>query len=96
MGRSEHGIAVEDVENRVGGVIRSAEAAQVESYLKAAEDRGWVEPVDSGDEVRLSKTGRALLSGIRARRSNLDDAGEGATGDLPAEAAASSRQPTPR
>jgi hypothetical protein len=94
-GAGERGLSVEDIEGQVGSTIRTAEAAQVESYLKAAEDRGWVEPVNGGEEVRLSKTGSALLRGIRSRRSELEDTGEVTSGVL-GEAEASTGERTAR
>jgi hypothetical protein len=76
----DDGQTVESIEDEVGTRVRSPEAAQIESYVKVAEDRGWVESVGR-DKVRLSTTGKSLLSGIRSRHSQLADAGEGVAED---------------
>ncbi|HMJ94316.1 MAG TPA: hypothetical protein VK486_00575 [Thermoleophilaceae bacterium] len=90
----DSGLAIDDIEEYVGKLVRSSEAAQVESYVKAAEDRGWVEPINGGEEIRLSRTGSALLRGIRSRRSELEDAGEAAAGETLIEAPSSARERT--
>ena len=90
----EQGLSIEEIEDRVGRAIRSAESAQIESYVKAAEDRGWIEPVNGGQEIRLSKTGDALVSGIRARQSELDVPQESEFAEGSPEVAKTSREKT--
>jgi hypothetical protein len=92
----DDGHTIEQIEDEVGRLVRSAEAAQVESFVKVAEDRGWVEPVDGSDKLRLSTTGRALLSGIRSRHSELADAGEAVVADTAAVETATTRAQTTR